>query len=77
MANAVFEEIKDKYISTGADMQKNLIGYNILSKIFSDKEILTYTRSNIKVGSQYMSVSRATPVGTGDYCEGISKQEYV
>ena len=71
-----WEQVKDKYIDTKEMLHTHLIGYDILKRMFTDKQMLQYT-SNITVESQYEPTCLATYVGENDYKLGVSKVERV
>ena len=67
-----WEQVKDKFIDTAEMLHKHLVGYDILKRMFTDKQMLQYT-SNIKVETQYEPTCLATYVGENDYNLGVSR----
>ena len=57
-------------------LHKHLVGYDILSRVFTDEQMLQYT-SNITVETQYEPTCLATYVGENDYKLGVSRTELV
>mgnify|MGYP003520119999 FL=1 len=76
LTRADWEQIKDRHIETEDMLPQHLVGYNILRRLFTDKQMLQYT-SNMTVYSQYHSTCLATYVGDKDYKLGVSKSEVV
>lgn len=76
LTRADWEQIKDRYIETEDMLPQHLVGYNILRRLYTDKQMLQYA-SNMTVYSQYHSTCLATYVGDKDYKLGVSKSEVI
>lgn len=72
-----WESVKNKFIDTKEMLERHLVGYNTIKRLFTDEQILKYARINLTVYSQYHSTCLSTYVGDNDYKLGVSKTEMV
>ena len=68
---------KNEFIETPQMLERHLVGYDIIKRLFTDEQILKYTRLNLTVYSQYHSTCLAQWVGDKDYKLGCSGHVWV
>ena len=72
-----WEKDKSEFIETPQMLERHLVGYDTIKRLFTDEQILKYARINLTVYSQYHNTCLATYVGDNDYKLGVSKTEMV
>lgn len=72
-----FLKIRDNFIKTKADMKQYLSGYNIVSRIIIDKDILNYAKHNEIIGKQYGNTILTSHILEDDFLRGIHDVEYL
>ena len=72
-----WEKDKNEFIETPQMLERHLVGYDIIKRLFTDEQILKYTRLNLTVYSQYHSTCLAQWVGDKDYKLGCSGHVWV